>query len=112
MIREEDVKEVEAVMKTDHARGLVIKLVHLKNVGGKRMSRIDPLLAKEQIQVIDTVENWKTAVEIASEPLLKSEMIAHTYLDNMIKSVEEHGPYMVFNRLFCPHARQTRRRSE
>ena len=65
------------------------------------MSRIDPLLAKEQIQVIDTVENWETAVEIASEPLLKSKMIAHTYLDNMIKSVEEHGPYMVLTDYFA-----------
>ncbi|MBO1300414.1 MULTISPECIES: PTS sugar transporter subunit IIA [unclassified Enterococcus] len=65
------------------------------------MSRIDRLLSKEQIQVIDTVENWETAVEIASQPLLKNKMIAHTYLDNMIKSVEEHGPYMVLTDYFA-----------
>lgn len=65
------------------------------------MSNSNKLLIEEQIQVIDTVANWETAVEIASEPLLRNEMIAHTYLDNMIKSVEEHGPYMVLTDYFA-----------
>lgn len=41
------------------------------------------------------------AVEIASNPLLKNKMITHTYLENMIRSVEENGPYMVLADYFA-----------
>lgn len=36
------------------------------------MSTINKLLPKNQIQVIETAENWMKAVEIASNPLLKN----------------------------------------
>ncbi len=65
------------------------------------MSSINKLLPKNQIQVIETAENWMKAVEIASNPLLKNKMITHTYLENMIRSVEENGPYMVLADYFA-----------
>ncbi len=65
------------------------------------MSSINKLLPKNQIQVIETAENWMKAVENASNPLLKNKMITHTYLENMIRSVEENGPYMVLADYFA-----------
>ncbi len=65
------------------------------------MSSINKLLPKNQIQVIETAENWIKAVEIANNPLLKNKMITHTYLENMIRSVEENGPYMVLAHYFA-----------
>lgn len=41
------------------------------------------------------VENWMKVVEIVSNLLLKNKMIMYMYLENMIRSVEENGLYMV-----------------
>ena len=47
------------------------------------------------IQAVDSVKNWQEAVKLASQPLLEQRMIEQNYIDNMIKAVYEHGPYMV-----------------
>ncbi|PGL72596.1 PTS sugar transporter subunit IIA [Bacillus sp. AFS055030] len=63
-------------------------------------------LPSEYIDVIDKVVDWKTAVEIASQPLLKDHLITEQYVQNMIQSVEDNGPYMVLADYFAlMHAR-------
>lgn len=65
------------------------------------MKDLQELLSEKHIKVIDYVKNWKQAVEIASEPLIKENLISHIYVENMISSVQDNGPYMVLTDYFA-----------
>jgi PTS system ascorbate-specific IIA component len=81
-------------------------MVYLKNDGGEKVRRFKTLLPKEHIQVCQTAKNWQAAVRTASAPLVEEQLITEKYVENMIKSVKEHGPYMVLNDYFAlMHAR-------
>lgn len=62
---------------------------------------ISRLLEENNIQVIDKTINWEKALEIASDPLIKSRTITKKYVENMIESVKKNGPYMVLNDYFA-----------
>ena len=63
------------------------------------------ILPKDHLQHVDRVKNWVEAIWIASNPLLKKGVIEKVYVDNMIKNVYTHGPYIVLNDYFAlPHA--------
>ncbi|MBS6374447.1 MAG: PTS sugar transporter subunit IIA [Erysipelotrichaceae bacterium] len=63
------------------------------------------LLNEKRIRTADHVDNWKSAIELAAKPLLEEGTIEQTYVDQMIASVEEHGPYIVLADEFAlPHA--------
>ncbi|MGG0643125.1 BglG family transcription antiterminator [Sporosarcina gallistercoris] len=64
------------------------------------------LLTDETIQFTDSVSNWKEAIRLASEPLLKNNSIELRYVDSMIQNVEELGPYIVLTKgMALPHSR-------
>ncbi|HCM87138.1 MULTISPECIES: PTS sugar transporter subunit IIA [Enterococcus] len=65
------------------------------------MTLTNTILPKDQIQVAETIENWQQAVKLASEPLLKQGFITQEYIQSMINSVKEHGPYMVIADYFA-----------
>lgn len=63
------------------------------------------LLNENRIVTIDHVDDWKKAITIAADPLLKDGSIEMEYVDQMIESVEKHGPYIVLADHFAlPHA--------
>ena len=50
--------------------------------------------------------DWRSAVKLASQPLLDEALITSEYIEAMIQSVEENGPYMVLADYFAlMHAR-------
>lgn len=52
-----------------------------------------------------SVENWEEAIHLASQPLLNEDYIEEEYVDAMIKSVHDNGPYIVLKDYFAlPHA--------
>lgn len=52
------------------------------------------------------VQNWQEAIAVASQPLLTEGVIEEKYVENMIKSVNENGPYIVLTDYFAmPHAK-------
>ena len=64
------------------------------------------LIPSNYIQVVETIENWQQAVWQASQPLLNDHRITTTYVDQMIESVQQNGPYMVLQDYFAlMHAR-------
>ena len=64
------------------------------------------ILSKNSIQVVDSVSDWQDALKKASQPLLDSGVITGEYVSNMIKSVQDNGPYMVLTDYFAlMHAR-------
>ena len=63
------------------------------------------LVKKELIQQLDTVNDWQTAVRIASKPLLEQGYIEESYIEAIISSVNEIGPYIVLApKVAVPHA--------
>lgn len=70
------------------------------------MNTLSKLLPPEHIQVTASVANWQEAVHIASQPLIEEKLITNQYIENMITSVKENGPYMVLSDYFAlMHAR-------
>lgn len=63
------------------------------------------LVKKELIQQLDKVNDWQSAVEIASKPLLEQGYIEESYVEAIISSVNEIGPYIVLApKVAVPHA--------
>ncbi len=52
------------------------------------------------------VKNWEEAIKIAANPLLENGNIENRYIDAMINSVKENGPYIVIMPGFAmPHSK-------
>ena len=63
-------------------------------------------LEKEAIHCGCTAKDWKEAIRLAAEPLLKSGKIEERYVDRAISKVEELGPYIVLTHgVAVAHAR-------
>ncbi|WP_375710569.1 PTS sugar transporter subunit IIA [Lactiplantibacillus pentosus] len=67
---------------------------------------VKAILSNDAIQVVTHINDWKSAIKLASQPLLKAKMISSIYVENMIASVNSNGPYMVLTDYFAlMHAR-------
>lgn len=63
-------------------------------------------LTPDYIQFFDKAANWEEAVRLSADPLLKGGEITQGYIDGMIQSVKDHGPYIVIAPdIALPHAR-------
>ena len=63
-------------------------------------------LTEDYIQFAEEFDSWEEAVQFSAEPLLKGGEIKQSYIDGMIESVKEHGPYIVIApNIALPHAR-------
>ena len=60
-----------------------------------RSISIKDLIDKENIQILDSCNSWRRAIEIAAEPLVKSNKIEQRYVIAMIDAVNQLGTYMV-----------------
>ncbi len=54
-----------------------------------------PALPDEAIQLHATAADWRAAVELAGACLARSGAAAPGYADEMVRMIEEHGPYVV-----------------
>lgn len=64
------------------------------------------LLTPNVIQVVDSASDWRDAIHIACEPLIKNNSIEPSYIDAIIHSHEKMGPYYVLGPgIAMPHAR-------
>ena len=62
----------------------------------KHMSiRLSDVLSPSRIQVLSKVSDWRSALTIASAPLMNEHVITESYIDAMIANVEYYGPYIV-----------------
>jgi transcriptional antiterminator/mannitol/fructose-specific phosphotransferase system IIA component (Ntr-type) len=62
----------------------------------KNMSiRLRDVLTPSRIQVLNKVSDWRSALSIASAPLIQEHVISESYIDAMIANVEYYGPYIV-----------------
>lgn len=67
---------------------------------------IEKLLTEALIDINVKVENWEEAIVIAGELLLKNKKIEERYINAMIETVNEMGPYIVIAPgVAMPHGR-------
>lgn len=63
------------------------------------------LIRADTITIMDQVSDWKTAIRIASTPLLENNSITEDYVEKMIASHSFEHPYMVLGKYMAiPHA--------
>lgn len=63
-------------------------------------------LPTENIQIVDSVSDWKQAITLAAQPLLAKEAITKDYIKAIFNSHQKLGPYYVLAPgLAMPHAR-------
>ena len=63
-------------------------------------------LPAENIQIVDSVSDWKQAIRLSAQPLLAKETITEEYIEAIFNSHQELGPYYVLvPGLAMPHAR-------
>lgn len=64
------------------------------------------LITEDTVTVVDHVEDWKAAITLAANPLLRQGEIEEKYIDAMIQKVEESGPFIHIGPFVAlPHAR-------
>ncbi|CAH0202211.1 BglG family transcription antiterminator [Priestia megaterium] len=77
-----------------------------KMVREDKKPMLHEVLQEPFLQLTDSADNWKSAVRLAAKPLLNYEYIEPSYVEAMIKSVEQLGPYIVIApKVALPHAR-------
>ena len=114
--------EKEDVVSIDELMGIVAKYTTIKNEEGLKNELIHylfaqnnqqllggdsltDLLKEELIQQVDSVSNWQDAVGLAAQPLLANGYIEESYIQAMIASINETGPYIVLApKVAVPHA--------
>lgn len=63
-------------------------------------------LPAENIQIVDSVNDWKHAITLSAQPLLAKGAITEDYINAIFNSHQELGPYYVLAPgLAMPHAR-------
>ncbi|WP_144631501.1 BglG family transcription antiterminator [Priestia megaterium] len=77
-----------------------------KMVREDKKPMLHEVLQEPFLQLTDSADDWKSAVRLAAKPLLNYEYIEPSYIEAMIKSVEQLGPYIVIApKVALPHAR-------
>ena len=67
---------------------------------------LNDLITIQRVQIVKSVENWQEAIRLASVPLVEDGSITEEYVQAMIDSVKEIGPYIVLAPgIALPHAR-------
>lgn len=75
----------------------------------REMKGLTELLKVNNIRITDKHLTWREAIKEASKPLLEDSYIEHEYIDAMIETVENIGPYIVLApKVAVPHARPER----
>lgn len=63
-------------------------------------------LTKDLIRFEESFDSWEEAIKTSSESLVDGDYINNEYVDEMIQSVKQYGPYIVIApNIAMPHAR-------
>ncbi|OCG43785.1 hypothetical protein A9G35_09685 [Gilliamella sp. Choc5-1] len=83
-----------------------LALNNLKINKRKIQPMLKDILTDDDIILQQDSSDWRQAIKIAAEPLLKKQFILPSYIEAMISSVEQYGPYIVIGKnLALAHAR-------
>ena len=66
---------------------------------------LSDILFLERMGEVNNVNNWETAIEIATKPLIDDGSVRCEYVNDMISSINKFGPYIVIDDYIAiPHA--------
>ncbi|MFT8812196.1 BglG family transcription antiterminator [Oenococcus sp.] len=83
-----------------------LELQGTTNVSKKNNMSLDEIFTKQNITFADHVDNFKQALSLAFDPLVKNHSIEKTYIDKIIQLTQLHGPYMLIeNDVLLAHAK-------
>ncbi|MGT2666837.1 BglG family transcription antiterminator [Streptococcus rifensis] len=68
---------------------------HLKINKREVQPMIEDILTDDKILICQDKTQWRDAIKFVAKPLKEQGIISSDYIDAMIKSVEEYGPYIV-----------------
>jgi PTS system ascorbate-specific IIA component len=63
------------------------------------VSLIEKIISENLIKLHVKANDWKEAIRLSSQPLLDQKIVTSNYVDEIINSVNEYGPYFVI----APH---------
>ena len=64
------------------------------------------LLNQENVQILESADDWKDAIRKSATPLEKNQFITTDYKEAIIKNIEKLGPYIcIAPHVAMPHAR-------
>ena len=98
---EKIVKIVGQYLNDDQLERVILELQTLFGsfeAGDRRKTmsiRLSDVLTPSRVQVLQKVNDWRSALTIASAPLIEEKVINESYIDAMIANVEYYGPYIV-----------------
>lgn len=102
----EGINKYSEVHDEENLRKFLYNMIHGTNIkqGGSRM--LKEILTLNRIKFSQSSKNWMEAIKEASQPLLEEGKITQEYVDAMIQSVKDNGPYIVLDDYFAlAHAR-------
>ena len=99
-------KNARIVDRNKLISGLVQLFYQKENQGKAENPMLKDLITAQRINVVQHVEDWKKAIELAARPLVEDHTIEPSYIAAMIDSVNQYGPYIVLDDYFAlPHAK-------
>lgn len=101
------IKENATIKNITKLKNDLIYFFKNENYKQKEQKMLKDLLTLDNMKKLPSVKDWKEAIKKASEVLLKKNKIKEAYVEAMINSVEEYGPYIVLEDGFAlPHAKK------
>lgn len=73
----------------------MIKNDKMSSTKAKEVKSMEDMLKQENIKIVDKVDNWEDAIRISVKPLVEGGYVKNSYIDNIIASTYELGPYYV-----------------
>ncbi|MHC9533343.1 BglG family transcription antiterminator [Dellaglioa sp. L3N] len=96
----------------DVSKDLVFQLqrvfyTHHLNINEREVQpMLKDIVSDDQIQLNKEVPNWQEAIKVSAQPLIEQNFISDKYVEAMISSVKEYGPYIVIGpSIALAHAR-------
>ena len=78
----------------------------LPSVSGKDELSLTDILSPAFIQLNLATNSWEEAFYVAATPMIEAEIVSRRYIDKIIQTTYEEGPYMVISdHVALPHAR-------
>lgn len=104
-IHDESGLRKELVRQLKQPKKKQLKNPPAKNAEKEDLSLVD-ILSPSFIQLTITSNSWEEAFYVAATPLIEAEIISRRYIDKIIQTTYQEGPYMVISEnVALPHAR-------
>ena len=101
----EVIEENTTIINRQNLEKRLMQILIPKHIRKEGKIMLKEVLTIDKMKKISYIDDWKKAIREASLPLLANGSIEEIYVNNMIESVEKHGPYIVLDDYFAiPHA--------